>query len=396
MIERVQKALLVKRMAEEPRRFIQVIAGPRQVGKTTLVRQFIDQCRIPVHFAAADLVPTFQSSWISQQWEAARLMLDRAEVKEAVLVIDEIQKIGNWSETVKKEWDADSASRRNLKVIILGSSRLLLQQGLTESLAGRFEVIPLAHWSYMEMQQAFGFTPEQYVWFGGYPGAAALIDDEERWASYVSDSLVEASISKDILMLSRVDKPALMKRLFELGCSYSGQILSYTKMLGQLQDAGNTTTLAHYLNLLDTAGLLAGLEKFSNQAVRIRASSPKFQVYNMALQSAQQPLTFGQVRENPEMWGRWVESAIGAHLLNYARTGQLKLLYWRQGNHEVDFVLEYKNEVIGLEIKTGRSRALGGMEIFRRLFDPKKVLLIGNSGIPWQEFLQIDPLELFR
>jgi len=396
MIERVQKALLVKRMAEEPRRFIQVIAGPRQVGKTTLVRQFIDQCRIPVHFAAADLVPTFQSSWISQQWEAARLMLDRAEVKEAVLVIDEIQKIGNWSETVKKEWDADSASRRNLKVIILGSSRLLLQQGLTESLAGRFEVIPLAHWSYLEMQQAFGFTPEQYVWFGGYPGAAALIDDEERWARYVSDSLVEASISKDILMLSRVDKPALMKRLFELGCSYSGQILSYTKMLGQLQDAGNTTTLAHYLNLLDTAGLLAGLEKFSNQAVRIRASSPKFQVYNMALQSAQQPLTFGQVRENPEMWGRWVESAIGAHLLNYARTGQLKLLYWRQGNHEVDFVLEYKNEVIGLEIKTGRSRALGGMEIFRRLFDPKKVLLIGNSGIPWQEFLQIDPLELFR
>lgn len=396
MIERVQKALLVKRMAEEPRRFIQVIAGPRQVGKTTLVRQFIDQCRIPVHFAAADLVPTFQSSWISQQWDAARLILDRPEVNEAVLVIDEIQKIGNWSETVKKEWDADSASQRNLKVIILGSSRLLLQQGLTESLAGRFEVIPLAHWSYLEMQQAFGFTPEQYVWFGGYPGAAALIDDEERWARYVSDSLVEASISKDILMLSRVDKPALMKRLFELGCSYSGQILSYTKMLGQLQDAGNTTTLAHYLNLLDTAGLLAGLEKFSNQAVRIRASSPKFQVYNMALQSAQQPLTFGQVRENPEMWGRWVESAIGAHLLNYARTGQLKLLYWRQGNHEVDFVLEYKNEVIGLEIKTGRSRALGGMEIFRRLFDPKKVLLIGNSGIPWQEFLQIDPLELFR
>lgn len=396
MIERSQKAILARRVESEPRRFIQVIAGPRQVGKTTLVRQFVDQCRMPVHFVAADLVPAGQTSWISQQWEVARLLLERSDENDGVLVIDEIQKIGNWSETVKKEWDADTASHRNLKVILLGSSRLLLQQGLTESLTGRFEVIPLAHWSYPEMHQAFGFTPEQYVWFGGYPGAASLIDDEERWARYVTDSLVETSISKDILMLTRVDKPALMKRLFELGCGYSGQILSYTKMLGQLQDAGNTTTLAHYLTLLDTAGLLAGLEKYSKQEVRQRASSPKFQVFNMALQSAQQPLPFIQVRESPELWGRWVESAIGAHLLNCARTGLLKLYYWRQGNHEVDFVLEYRNEIIGLEIKSSRSRGLSGMELFRRLFDPKKVLLVGNSGIAWQEFLQIDPTELFR
>jgi predicted AAA+ superfamily ATPase len=396
MIEREEKALLEKRIEQEPRRFIQLITGPRQVGKTTLVRQFMEQCRIPVHFAAADLVPAGQASWISQQWEVARLKLNQAEVNEAVLVIDEIQKIDNWSETVKKEWDADTAAERKLKVIILGSSRLLLQQGLTESLAGRFEIIPLGHWSYREMHRAFNFTPEQYVWFGGYPGAAALIDNEVRWARYITDSLIETSISKDILMLTRVDKPALMKRLFELGCSYSGQILSYTKMLGQLQDAGNTTTLAHYLDLLDTAGLLAGLEKFSRQAVRVRASSPKFQVYNMALQSAQQPLSFDQVRQNPELWGRWVESAIGAHLLNHARTGPLKLLYWRQGNHEVDFVLEYRSEIIGLEIKSARSRALSGMELFQRLFNPKKVLLVGASGIPWQEFLQIDPSLLFQ
>lgn len=396
MIERAQKGLLAKRIEQEPRRFIQVLAGPRQVGKTTLVRQLIEQCRIPVHFAAADLVPAGQSSWISQQWEVARFKLSGSEAQEVLLVIDEIQKIGNWGETVKKEWDADTSSQKNIKVILLGSSRLLLQQGLTESLAGRFEIIPLGHWSYREMRQAFDFTPDQYVWFGGYPGAAALIDDEARWARYITDSLVETSISKDILMLTRIHKPALMKRLFELGCSYSGQILSYTKILGQLQEAGNTTTLAHYLNLLDTAGLLAGLEKFSNQDVRTRASSPKFQVYNMALQSAQQQLSFGQVRENPELWGRWVESAIGSHLLNHARTGPLNLLYWRQGNHEVDFVLEYRNEIIGLEIKTSRSRALDGMEMFRRLFDPRKVLLVGNSGIPWQEFIQIEPLELFR
>jgi len=216
MIEREEKALLEKRIEQEPRRFIQVITGPRQVGKTTLVRQFMEQCRIPVHFAAADLVPAGQASWISQQWEVARLKLNQAEVNEAVLVIDEIQKIDNWSETVKKEWDADTSAERKLKVIILGSSRLLLQQGLTESLAGRFEIIPLGHWSYREMHRAFNFTPEQYVWFGGYPGAAALIDNEERWARYITDSLIETSISKDILMLTRVDKPALMKRLFEL------------------------------------------------------------------------------------------------------------------------------------------------------------------------------------
>jgi predicted AAA+ superfamily ATPase len=347
------------------------------------------------HFTSADNVSAVQSAWISQQWEAARIALRRSSRKEAILIIDEIQKISNWSETVKREWDNDSTNNLNLKVVLLGSSRLLLQEGLSESLAGRFETIYLGHWSYSEMKQAFGLTPEEYVWFGGYPGAAALIGDEERWSRYIRDSLIESSISRDILMLNRVDKPALMKRLFELGCHYSGQILSYTKIMGQLQDAGNTTTLAHYLQLLDTAGLLGGLEKYSPEIVRRRASSPKFQVHNTALISAQQESTFNDIVEKPAEWGRWVESAIGTHLLNHSLSTGYQLNYWRHGNHEVDFILVYKNKVIGLEVKSGSIRYTSGIEAFKQRYNPEKVLLVGNSGIPWQDFLAIDPAELF-
>jgi len=395
IIERSQKKLLTKRIESEPRQFIQVLYGPRQVGKTTLALQFMESTKLPVHFASADLVASGQSSWISQQWEAARIKLRQSEEKEAVLIIDEIQKIANWSEAVKREWDSDTAQRQSLKVVLLGSSRLLLQQGLTESLAGRFETIFIGHWLYREMKEAFDFTPDQYVWFGGYPGAATLINDEERWRRYITDSLIETSISKDILMLTRVDKPALMKRLFELGCGYSGQILSYTKILGQLQDAGNTTTLAHYLRLLDTAGLLGGLEKYSPEMVRRRASIPKFQVHNTALISAQQQHSFQEIAANPSSWGRWVESAIGACLLNHTRTDAINLFYWREGNHEVDFVLEHKGKVIGLEIKSGHTGHASGMAAFEQQCKPYKVLLIGNSGIPWQEFLELEPLELF-
>ena len=321
--------------------------------------------------------------------------MDQGEIKDFILVIDEIQKIGNWSETVKLLWDADSYAKRNLKVILLGSSRLLLQQGLAESLAGRFETTYMAHWSFQEMQQAFGWNSDQYAWFGGYPGSATLIEDEKRWKAYVQQSLIETSISKDILMLTRIDKPALMKRLFELGCSYSGQILSYNKMIGQMLDAGNTTTLSHYLDLLNTAGLLAGIEKFSGNLIYKRSSSPKFQVHNTALISAQSDFLFKDIRVKPDEWGRQVESSIGAHLINHSITEGFTLSYWRERNKEVDFVLEKKGKVIGLEVKSGVTQSSEGMSAFKKTFDPDKVLLIGNSGLPWQEFLTINPIELF-
>lgn len=392
MFERAYLQALIKRV-EEPRKFIQVITGPRQVGKTTLINQLLDKIKISSHFSSADAVAITNSSWLEQQWETARIKMDQEEAPELLLVIDEIQKITNWSETIKLLWDDDTRKNRNLKLILLGSSRLLIQQGLTESLAGRFETTYMGHWSYEEMHEAFGWDAEQFVWFGGYPGSAGLIEDEERWKKYVSESLVETSLSRDILMLTRVDKPALMKQLFVIGCRYSGQILSFNKMLGQLHDAGNTTTLSHYLGLLDTAGLLAGIEKYSKNAIRKRSSSPKFQVHNSALISAQRNETFEEIKTKPVEWGRLVESAIGAHLLNHSLTGKFYLYYWREGNDEVDFIIEKKN-MVALEVKSGNSKPTSGMPAFQKKFKPDKILLIGNNGLPWQDFLKINPEDL--
>jgi len=394
--QRIEKVGLLKRLKDEPRRFIQVIYGPRQIGKTTLVRQIMGELDYPSVMIAADAVPAGDGVWISQQWENARIRQQQQPDKPFLLVIDEVQKIDNWSEQIKAEWDRDTAEEKDIRVVLLGSSRLMLQQGLTESLAGRFEATYLGHWSYKEMKDAFGLTAEEFIWFGGYPGAIALKDDEDRWKNYIRDSLLETSISKDILMLTRVDKPALMKRLFELGSVYSGQVLSYTKIMGQLADAGNTTTLANYLNLLNDAGLLGGLEKYSPNMVRKRSSSPKFMVHNTAIMSGISNESMDTLLADPKAWGRWVESAVGAHLINQSfKDKKLNVYYWREGNEEVDFVLEYKKRVIALEVKSSKTGTLSGMNAFAKQFKPEKTLLIGADGIPWQEFLQMDVLDLY-
>lgn len=394
--QRIEKIGLLKRLKDEPRRFIQVIYGPRQIGKTTLVRQIMAELDYPSVMIAADAVPAGDGVWISQQWENARIRQQQQPDKPFLLVIDEVQKIDNWSEQIKAEWDRDTAEEKDIRVVLLGSSRLMLQQGLTESLAGRFEATYLGHWSYKEMKDAFGLTAEEFIWFGGYPGAIALKDDEDRWKNYIRDSLLETSISKDILMLTRVDKPALMKRLFELGSVYSGQVLSYTKIMGQLADAGNTTTLANYLNLLNDAGLLGGLEKYSPNMVRKRSSSPKFMVHNTAIMSGISNESMDTLLADPKAWGRWVESAVGAHLINQSfKDKKLNVYYWREGNEEVDFVLEYKKRVIALEVKSSKTGTLSGMNAFAKQFKPEKTILIGADGIPWQEFLQMDVLDLY-
>ena len=385
----------VRSRVEEPRKFIQVILGPRQVGKTTMVNQLLSQLSTPCLYESADAISATNSTWLIQVWEAARLRMKTSGASEYLLVIDEIQKIDNWSEVIKQQWDKDTREEVNIKVVLLGSSRLLIQRGLTESLAGRFETFYLGHWSFAEMEAAFGWSIEQYIYFGGYPGSASLISDEERWKSYIKDALIETSISKDILMLTRVDKPALLKRLFELGCLYSGQILSYTKITGQLQDAGNTTTLANYLKLLSDCGLLGGLEKYAGSVIRQRSSSPKFQVYNNALLTSQDDETYSGAIVNPKQWGRLVESSVGAHLLNHSVSEKYNLYYWREGNNEVDFILEKGNKIIGLEVKSGASADNAGMGVFNEKFHPHKILLVGTGGIPYDEFLKINPKELF-
>jgi predicted AAA+ superfamily ATPase len=394
MFERPHLQTLIKRLAE-PRKFIQVILGPRQVGKTTLVNQLVKKYPFDAYVVSADAIDAYNTHWLEQQWEIARIKLAQTGGKELLLVVDEIQKIDNWSEIVKLLWDNDTKNNIPLKVIVVGSSRLLIQQGLTESLAGRFETTFMSHWSYSEMHAAFGWNEHQFVYFGGYPGAASLVTDEQRWKQYVRESLIETSISKDILMLTRVDKPALMKRLFELACMFSGQILSYNKMLGQLKDAGNSTTLSHYLSLLSTAGLVTGIEKYSNNIIRKKSSSPKFQVYNTALINAQSNTSFEEAMGNPAFWGRLVESAVGAHLLNQAVSGDFALSYWREGNDEVDFVIEQKL-LIGIEVKSGASQNKTGMAAFKKKFNPDKILLVENTGLSWQAFLQINSKELFK
>jgi len=303
-------------------------------------------------------------------------------------VLDEIQKISGWSETVKRLWDEDTRARRSLRVVLLGSAPLLITQGLTESLAGRFEVIFLPHWSFGEMRTAFGCSLEQFVFHGGYPGAAPLVGDPARWSRYVLDSLIETSISRDVLLLTRVDKPALLRRLFELACRYSGQVLSYTKMLGQLQDAGNTTTLAHYLELLSGAGMVCGLQKYAGDAARSRGSSPKLQVLNTALMTAMSGVTLAEARADREFWGRLVESAVGAHLANAALCGDCRLHYWRDGNLEVDFIVQAGRRLTAIEVKSGRAPvAHPGTAAFSRAFKPQRSLLVGGDGIALEEFL---------
>jgi predicted AAA+ superfamily ATPase len=382
---RTEASVLSARLSE-PRRFIQVVTGARQVGKSTLVQQVVEKCGVPVRYASAD-EPTLRGpGWIAEQWEAARL---GAGTTGGILVLDEVQKAVGWAESVKRLWDEDTRARRALKLVVLGSAPLLIQQGLGESLAGRFEVVHLPHWSFAEMRAAFGFSLDEYLVFGGYPGAAPLVGEPERWRRYILDALVETTIARDVLLLSRVDKPALLRRLFELGCRYSGQVLSYTKMLGQLHDAGNTTTLAHYLELLGAAGLLVGLPKYSGNAVRRRGSSPKLQVLNTALMSAQGGGQLEDARKDRETWGRLVESAVGAHLANAAASGDCEVFYWREGSREVDFVVRAGRSVTAIEVKSGRSRdSQPGLAAFAAEHRTARSLLVGGDGIAVEDFLR--------
>ena len=397
---------LVQRLAEAPHHII-ALFGPRQTGKTTIVRQALGSIELdhrylavdepdPVGFPApsTDAETTLYSTqdrdarWLARHWEDARLRAEQSRLG-YVLVFDEIQKIPRWSETVKGLWDADRARDCPLRVVILGSSPLLMQSGLSESLAGRFETIRVAHWSYGEMSEAFGYDLPRYLYFGGYPGAARMIRDVERWRAYILGALIEPNIERDILSMTRVDKPALLRRLFTLGTVHSGQILSFTKMLGHLQDAGNTTTLARYLELLASAGLLAGLPKFANQPQRRRASSPKLNVLNTALMTAGSGYSFSEAQADRSFWGRIVESAVGAHLLNTA-TSDIRLYYWRDGQFEVDFVLGRGVRSIAVEVKSGVQRpALRGLAEFGRRFHPSRSVVVGEGGIPINEFLAV-------
>jgi len=386
---------IIKNRIEEQRKFIQVIMGPRQVGKSTVVKQVLKDCEMPYQLFSADNVPKSDNTWISTCWDAVRSIYENDKSKPILLVIDEIQKIKNWSEAVKKEWDEDTFNDRNIKVLILGSSRVLLERGLSESLAGRFEVIRMTHWNYLEMKECFNFNLDQYLFYGGYPGIGTMIDDEERCQEYIQSSIIDATLQKDILWDTPIGKPALLRQTFELGAAYSGQMLSLTKMLGSLQDAGNTVTLSGYLRLLDESGLLCALQRYSVDNARRRASIPKFQVYNNALKTVFRPYTFVQAKADRTEWGHIFESGIGAYLVSQAYINRFEVFYWHEGNEEVDFILRKKDSIIAIEVKSNAEKSTVGLTNFKTTFNPHRAFIVGNGGISAEEFLSLDIRTLF-
>ncbi len=375
---------------EEPRGKIQVIIGPRQVGKSTLMDQVLAKTTIPYTLAKADNTDPQDIHWIKRVWESARGTMIAKNQQEHLLVIDEIQKIQRWSEAVKEEWDWDCSNKVPLKVVLLGSSRLMIQSGLSESLAGRFELIRMGHWSLAEMQAAFGLTLDQYIYFGGYPGAAQFIHDETRWKRYIKDSIITPAIEQDIKLTANIYKPVLMKRLFQLSSAYSSQELSLNKMLGQLQDAGNVTTLANYLGILEQCQLVSGLQKYANDDARKYNSSPKYQVFNNALMTANNRGKFETIRSDSDKWGRWVESAIGAHLLSAAEEEDYKVFYWRERDDEVDYIIATDEGCVAFEVKSGRRKMNNGMKGFTKAFKPLHAYIIGTGGVSFEDFLKTD------
>jgi hypothetical protein len=366
------------------------------VGKSTLIGQVLEKYNLPYTSYSADDVVGASANWLAQIWESERSKMELRREERRLLVIDEVQKISNWSETVKAEWDRDTREKRALSVVLLGSSRMLIEHGLTESLAGRFELIRLSHWTYAEMRDCFGWDLRQYVYFGGYPGAAEYVGNETRWRSYVKDSLVEPSISKDVLMDTKILKPQLLRQLFEIGSSYSGELLSLTKVAAQLQDAGNVTTLGGYLHLLDECGLLCGLQKFAADTARKYNSVPKFQVHNSALRSVYADWSFQEAVEDPQVWGRYVESAIGAYLVCQSQMLDYQVYYWRERTLEVDFVLVRRGKVVALEVKSGRRTMNNGLPAFSAQFHPHKALVVGSGGLSLEDFFTLDLERLFQ
>jgi predicted AAA+ superfamily ATPase len=374
-------------------RLIHVLAGPRQVGKTTIALTIADRWKGPTHYAAADELFPPSVEWIRNQWEVARAKSGRGR---CLLVLDEIQKVVGWSEIVKSLWDAERRRSGGLQVILLGSSALRLAAGTSESLAGRFFLHRCPHWSFVECRAAFGWSLERWIYFGGYPGAADLAGDLDTWRAYVRDSLVESVLGRDVLSLQRVTKPALLRHLFAFACRFPAQVVSYTKMLGQLHEAGNTTTLAHYLRLLETAFLVSGLERFSPGRIRSRGSAPKLVVWNNALVNAVNLQSFAEARRDSSWWGRLVENAVGAHFANHLEEPTYELCWWRDGAYEVDYVVRSGRQVWGIEVKSGRERPRITLDVFAAKHPKARTLLIGPGGVTLEDFFTAEPARLLQ
>jgi len=349
-------------------------------------------------YVSADNSSPDDNLWIEHQWESARINCRQSG--KWLLVLDEVQKVPRWSEIVKKLWDEDSSEDLDLRVMLLGASPLLTLTGPSDTLAGRFELSRVGHWSYSEMRDAFGWNIDQYIYFGGYPGAADLIDDENRWRRYMLDSLIETTetaLARDIVLMAHIERPALLRSLFRLGCEYSGHIYSYQKIASQLHDSPNAITLANYLDLLGGAGMLRGISKYPPQATRQRGSFIKLQVFNTALTTAPSPTTFARARQLPDQWIKLVELAVGAHLSGAALSGEIDdIYYWRDRSKEVDFILRLGTKIVAIEVKNHRRKEPGSaLAVFDKAFLPAKTYIVGGDEFPLEKFFETPPRELF-
>jgi len=375
-------------------KFLHIITGPRQVGKSTAANQIADSWEGEVVSSTADSPIPPGPQWIEQHW--LRAFSKAQGGTKTLLILDEIQKVTGWSEVIKRLWDQAKLTDPPLYVLLLGSSSLLLSKGMTESLTGRFLKYSMSHWSFKEMNQAFGFDLPSYIYFGGYPGSVELISNESVWKQYILNSLIETVLTKDVLQMQVVTKPALLRHLFFLSMSYPAHILSYNKMLGQLQDAGNTTTLAHYLKILESAFLVSGLERYHGNKNMKRGSSPKLIAWNNALVTSLSEHSFENAMNDPELWGWLVENAVGGYLMNNLPSGKYSIRYWREKNNEVDFVVSSAKKTWAIEVKSNRVKKVGGLKKFCENYSNVTPVIIGGTGIPLEKFFMDPVLSVFE
>jgi hypothetical protein len=375
--------------------FIEVVTGPRQVGKTTLALQVFAKWQGPKIYESADLPSIPSLEWIITHWQRAR-QLYKSKGKDVLLVLDEVQKIPHWSQTVKKLFDEDKRLKNRLRVVLLGSSALLMQRGLSESLAGRFEIHRHNHWSYSECREYFSLKLDEYLYFGGYPAALSLRYNQERWARYIRDSLIETVLSKDVLLMMPVTKPALLRQIFGLAVIHPACILSYQKMLGSLQDAGNTTTIASYIRLLSKAFLVTALERYSGSKIKTKGSIPKLLVLDNSLISAMSGYNLAQSKRDKIFWGRIIENAVGAKLYAILEEKGARLFYWRQRQNEVDYIIQIGKRLIAVEVKsTFQKDAETSLSLFMRRYKKTEPILISPFKKAKREEIKYITLEQF-
>ncbi|MBI2376975.1 MAG: ATP-binding protein [Deltaproteobacteria bacterium] len=393
--------VLAERLEEPAPGRIQLLAGPRQVGKTTLLLELVERFSELAVYAAADE----PGSALPGFWERllARAEQTCADQGRAILLLDEAHLLADWAPRLKGAWDRFRRIKAKVHVVASGSSSLHLARGSRESLAGRFELLTLTHWSARSMADVFGLKGEEaaeaVVRAGSYPGAFHLLDDPARWSAYVRDAILEPAIGRDILALTSVRRPALLRQIFAVAASSPAQILSLQKIQGQLQDSGALETIACYLQLLEDAFLVAALPKFSAQPRRQRAAPPKLVTLNNALLAAVS--STGPVRDDPARFGAWVENACLAHAWN---AGQ-RVSYWREEPLEVDGVVEGSWGKWAIEVKTAdlRPSELRGLLELTLRYPKYKPLVVcsatglvtarqaGVAAMTWQSFLLDGP-----